>query len=480
MAMKKIYRMKNLSSTLSIFLGAVMMTITASHLGAQNSSLKSLEGIWVGKLEIPNAATLRMGIIVYQDGTSALNIIDQATGNIPIDEALYNGDSVSFKLNRLGITIKGRINAEKDSIWTRFIQRGGEFALNLGLVDELPQLKRPQMPEEPFGYASEEVEFENKSAGIKLAGTLTRPKSDMDVPAVVLLTGSGQQKRDQDIAGHKPFWVIADYLSDHGIAVLRMDDRGIGGSSGDFGNSTTGDFATDAIAAVEYLRSRKGINLNQIGLIGHSEGGATAIIAASQSNDVKFIISLAGGIENFGDIHIRQISDRLKSQNIPEENIELEANWRRKLNEIVREPTDSAVAAKKMWNAYNLLPEEDIETMNWPEGRMNHMVSQLLSPWWRYSISLDVISLYMDLDRPALLLFGGKDIQLNASTNMPLIEEAVNANKKTNIEIQLIDGVNHLFQTAETGSEYEYIQIEETFSPDVLKLLSEWILNDIK
>jgi pimeloyl-ACP methyl ester carboxylesterase len=259
-----------------------------------------------------------------------------------------------------------------------------------------------------------------------------------------------------------------------------MDDRGIGGSSGDFGNSTTGDFAADAIAAVEYLGSRKGIDVNRIGLIGHSEGGATAIIAASQSTDVNFIISLAGGIENFGDIHIRQISDRLRSQNIPEAYIELEVNWRRILNEMVREPTDSAAAAKKMWDAYNLLPEEDIKTMNWPEGRMHHMVSQLLSPWWRYSISLDVISLYMDLDRPALLLFAGKDVQLDASTNMPLIAEAVDANKKTNIEIQLIDGVNHLFQTAGTGSEYEYIQIEETISPDVLKLLGEWIQKHIK
>jgi pimeloyl-ACP methyl ester carboxylesterase len=472
--------MKSLSSILIIFWGGVMMTITTCQLGAQNNSIKSLEGIWVGKLEIPNAATLRMGIIVSNDGTSALNIIDQATGNIPIDEAFYDGDTVSFKLNRLGITIKGNVTADKDSIWSKFNQRGGEFTLNLGLVDELPQLKRPQMPKEPFGYASEEVEFENKTAGLNLAGTLTIPKSDMHVPAVVLLTGSGQQKRDQDIGGHKPFWVIADYLSNHGIAVLRMDDRGIGGSTGDFGNSTTGDFATDAIAAVDYLRSRKGIDANQIGLIGHSEGGATAVIAASQSKHVKFIISLAGGIENFGDIHIKQISDRLRSQNIPEENIELEANWRRKLNEIVREPTDSTIAAKKMWNAYNLLPEEDVKTMNWPEGRMNHMVSQLLSPWWRYSISLDVISLYMDLDCPALLLFGGKDVQLNASTNMPLIEKAVNVNKKTNIKIQLIDGVNHLFQTADTGSEYEYIQIEETFSPAVLKLLSDWILNDIK
>ena len=472
--------MKNLSRIPVFVLGLIMMTITSNQLGAQNNSLTSLEGIWVGALEIPDAATLRMGIIVNQDGSSALNIIDQATGNIPIDEAVYNGDTVSFKLNRLGITIKGSVSAQKDSIWSKFIQRGGEFALNLGLVDELPQLNRPQMPKEPFAYASEEVEFENKAAGIKLAGTLTIPKSDKNVPAVVLLTGSGQQKRDHDIGGHKPFWVIADYLSNHGIAVLRMDDRGIGGSTGDFGNSTTGDFAADAIAAVDYLRSRKGIDVNQIGLIGHSEGGATAVIAASQSKDVKFIISLAGGIENFGDSHIKQISDRLRSQNIPEENIELEVNWRRKLNIIVREPIDSAQAAEKMWNVYSLLTEEEIKTMNWPEGRMNHMISQLLSPWWRYSISLDVISLYMDIDCPALLLFASKDVQLDANTNMPLIKEAVNVNKKTKIKIQLIEGVNHLFQTAGTGSEYEYIQIEETISPEVLKLLSEWILNDIK
>jgi pimeloyl-ACP methyl ester carboxylesterase len=471
--------MKSLSSTLIVFFGLAMITINTCQLGAQNNSITSLEGIWLGKLEIPNAPTLRIGIIVNNDGTSALNIIDQATGNIPIDEAFYDGDTVSFKLNRLGITIKGNVDADNDSIWTTFSQRGGEFSLNLSLVDELPQLNRPQMPKEPFGYASGKVEFENKTAGLKLAGTLTMPKSDIDVPAVVLLTGSGQQTRDQDIGGHKPFWVIADYLSNHGVAVLRMDDRGIGGSTGDFGSSTTGDFATDAISAVDYLRSIQGIDVNQIGLIGHSEGGATAVIAANQSSDVKFIISLAGGIENFGDIHIKQITDRLSSQNVPEENIELESEWRKKLNEIVREPTDSATAAEKMWNAYNLLPEDDIKTMNWPEGRMNHMVSQLLSPWWRYSISLDVISLYMNLDCPALLLFGGKDVQLNARTNMPLIEKAVNVNKKTNINIQLIEGVNHLFQTAGTGSEYEYIQIEETISPEVLKLIGEWILNDI-
>ena len=455
---------------------AVILSITSIQVGAQINDPKSLEGIWLGKVEIPNAAVLRMGIIVNSDGSAAFNIIDQATGNIPIDEVLYAGDTVSFKINRLGITISGPMSSDKDSIAAQFIQRGGKFTLNLGLVHELPQLNRPQTPKEPFGYASEEVDFENKPAGVKLQGTLTLPESEAKVPVVVLLTGSGKQGRDMDIGGHKHFWVIADYLTRKGIAVLRMDDRGYGGSTGDFGNSTTGDFAMDALAAVDYLKSRKEIDVNQIGLIGHSEGGAIAIIAASQSANVKFIVSLSGGIVNFGDIVITQLTDRLKSQNVPEANIALEMEWRRKLYEIVREPTDSATAAQEMWKAYRELSEEDTNTMNWPEDRMSHMVSQLLSPWWRYSISMDVVALYMELDRPALLLFGEKDVQVTAADNMALIEDAVKSNNLTNITIQFIEGVNHLYQTAGTGSEYEYVQIEETISPEVLSLITDWIL----
>ena len=470
--------MKSLFLTfLSVF---VLSTTSTVYLRAQNNPAKSLEGIWLGKVEIPNAAVLRMGIIVKNDGTAALNIIDQATGNIPIDEVLYNGDTVSFKINRLGITVTGKISAEKDSIWSRFKQRGGDFAFDLGLVDKLPELKRPQTPKAPFAYTSEEIEFENKGANVKLQGTLTFPKSTDKVPAVVLLSGSGKNGRDADNGGHKHFWVIADYLSNNGVAVLRMDDRGFGGSTGDFNTATTGDFATDALAAVDYLKKRKEIDVNQIGLIGHSEGGAKAVIAASQSSDVKFMVSLAGGIVNFGDIHIRQIADRLKSQNIPSENIELEKEWRRSLNNIVREPTDSLVAAEKMWNAYNELSEDDIKTMNWPRGRMTHMVKQLLSPWWRYSISLNVVALYENLDCPALLLFGEKDVQASARDNMPVIEEAVKNRQKANITIQLIKDANHLFQTADTGSEYEYIKIEETMSPEVLKTLGEWILDNNK
>jgi pimeloyl-ACP methyl ester carboxylesterase len=468
--------MKTFSKFFSTILLTILVCLTSLQIRAQKNTEKSIEGIWLGKVEIPNAAILRMGIIVNKDGSAALNIIDQATGNIPIDEVIQNGDSVRFIMNRLGITIKGNLISEKDSITSKFMQRGGKFDLKLGLVDKLPELKRPQTPKEPFGYFNEEVEFENNLANVKLQGTLTLPASKSKVPGVILLTGSGKQGRDQDIAGHKHFWVIADYLTRKGIAVLRMDDRGYGGSTGDFSTSTTGDFATDALSAVDYLKNRKEIDGAQIGLIGHSEGGATAVIAANQSSNVKFMISLSGGIVNFGDIVITQISDRLKSQNVPIENIDFEMEWRRKLYDIVKEPTDSILAAEKMWKAYGELSEADTKMMNWPKGRMNHMVSQLLSPWWRYSISLDVVELYRELDCPALLLFGEKDMQVTPDDNMALISEAVNSNEKRNINIQLIKGVNHLYQTAGTGSEYEYVQIEETISPKVLNIISHWIL----
>ena len=470
--------MKNLSCIKLCLSLIVLLTITFGFSAAQNSPVKSLEGIWLGKIKIPNAAALRMAVVVNADGTAALNIIDQATGNIPVDEITHNGDSVSFKLRQLGIDISGYINTAKDSILCMFKQRGGGFALNMGRVDELPQLNRPQTPKTPFDYASEEIDINNQQAGIKLQGTLTLPNSSRKVPAVVLLTGSGQQNRDEEFSGHKPFWVIADHLTRNGIAVLRMDDRGIGGSTGDYKNSTTGDFATDALAAVEYLKNRPEIDATRIGLIGHSEGGSTAVVAAGNSADVKFMIALSGGMANFGDIHITQVGNQLRMQNVPEENIKLETEWRGKLNEIVREPIDSLEAAGKMWSAYRLLTPEVIKTMNWPEGRMNHMVSQLLSSWWRYAISLDVVSQYTGLKCPALLLFGEKDKQIDASENMALITEAVKTNNKTNISIRLIEGVNHMFQTADTGSEYEYVQIEETISPEVLNLLSDWILNN--
>jgi alpha/beta superfamily hydrolase len=303
--------MKINNYAIRLIISLITVIMFSGNATAQDEPSKTINGIWVGTLVIPNNAELRMGITVSESNKASLNIIDQATGNIPIDEVIMHGDSVVFKMNGLGITISCLADLDHNRLTGEFNQHGTVFPMIFERNEKMPELNRPQLPKEPFPYTAEEVTYENRAEGILLAGTLTLPETGNKAPAVILLTGTGQQGRDQDVGGHKPFWVIADYLSRNGIAVLRIDDRGIGGSKGNFDRSTTGNFAQDALAGIAYLKTRSEINADQIGLIGHSEGGTTAAIAASISKEVAFMISLAGPGLNFEDIVIGQISDQL-------------------------------------------------------------------------------------------------------------------------------------------------------------------------
>ena len=459
----------------SLFHSLVIISLSLAGISAQPDIAYSLDGIWLGTMVLPNSVELRMGITISDGSNASLNMVDQATGEMPIDDMLHLKDSVAFNLERLGIHIAGKMDATKDAMKTKFKQRGGEFPITFRRVSELPKLARPQTPTAPFPYISEEIVFANQQAGIKVAGTLTIPKSDGKVPAVLLLTGSGQQGRDQDIAGHKHFWVIADYLSRKGIAVLRTDDRGIGGSTGDFKTSSSVDFAGDAIAGVRYLRTLPEIDTSKLGLIGHSEGFTVAAIAASKSNQVKFIVSLGGMGVNFKETIISQISNQLRMQNVSEEEIIQQEKWRHILYGIVEPSLDSATIAQKLWDAYGQLTEDEIVALNWPKGRQEHMVNQLLNPWWKYLIGLDIRKLLMQVQCPLLALYGKKDTQIDPTKNSLALEQALKAGGNSHFEIETLPGLNHLFQHAETGSEYEYVQIEETISPGVLMLISNWI-----
>jgi pimeloyl-ACP methyl ester carboxylesterase len=460
---------------LAVLFSPFLLVLFSTNVFSQGYESKTIDGIWMGPLVLPNGVELRMGITVSDDTIASLNIIDQATGEIPIDDVVYTGDSVSFMLNRLGINIVGAIDFDQGTITSEFKQRGGAFPIVFNSVDKLPKLNRPQEPKGPFPYKSEDVIYENTDAGINLAGTLTFPKSEDPVPAVILLTGSGQQGRDQDIGGHKHFWVIADYLTRNGIAVLRVDDRGYGGSTGNFKQSTTGDFAKDAIAGIKYLQERNEIDSKKIGLLGHSEGGSIAAIAATNYDVVAYMVYLAGPGINFEDVVLSQIDERLKMQGVSEEDRELNKEWRKKLYAIAKEPIDSTTVTKKMWDAHAELSEEEVQRLNWPAGRQEQMISQLLNPWWRYYLALDNRSLLMNVDCPVLALYGGNDKQVTAVENSAVVEDALKEGGNKNYSIKIIPGLNHLFQTAETGSEYEYVQIEETISPDVLLLISNWI-----
>jgi pimeloyl-ACP methyl ester carboxylesterase len=441
----------------------------------------TITGIWLGELEIPNSAKLRMGVSISKTGDNAykavLNIIDQATGDIPCDEVIHRNDSVIIRINGLGIEIAGNMDQELKSIICEFRQGGGILPVVFSRVDKLPELLRPQEPKKPFPYNEENIVFENKKAGIKLSGTLTFPVSNRKLPAVILVTGSGQQDRNETIGGHKPFWIIADYLSRNGIAVLRFDDRGIGGSTGNFNQSTTGDFSEDALAGITFLKSRREIDPKKIGIIGHSEGGIVAPLAASISSDVAFIVSMAGVFVNFEDIVIDQILNQQRQLGRNDDDLELERKWRTKIYSLAKENTDSVTAAKKLWSLYSELTEDEIKRLNWPRGRHEAQIGQVLSPWWRYALSLDNKAVLMKVNCPVLAIFGELDQQVNPDTNIPVIEEAIKAGNKKNITLKEFPGLNHLFQTAKTGSEYEYIRIEETISTQVLQIITDWILN---
>ena len=443
----------------------------------------TITGSWLGELEIPNTAKLRMGITISRTTDNSykavLNIIDQATGDIPCDEIIYKNDSVIIRINGLGIEVAGIIDSEHKSIMSEFRQRGGIFPILFKRVDKLPVLSRPQEPKKPYPYNEENVVFENKKAGVKLAGTLTFPKSKNKIPAVILVTGSGQQDRNEEVGKHKPFWIIADYLTRNGIAVLRVDDRGIGGSTGIFDQSTTGDFAEDALAGITFLKSRQEINPKKIGIIGHSEGGTIAALAASKSSDVAFIVSMAGVFINFEDVVIDQIVNQLKLQGKKDEDIELERNWRKKIYGLAKENTDSATAAKRLWEIYNKLSEDEVTRLNWPKGRHDAQIKLVLNPWWRYILSMDNKTILINVKCPVLAIYGELDQQVIPDKNIPVIEEALKEGGNNNFTVKKLPGLNHLFQTAKTGSEYEYIRIEETISPQALNMISDWILKKV-
>jgi uncharacterized protein len=463
----------------SVSIALIFISLNTTPGAAAIANPEKINGTFLGELVIPNQLSLRMGIIIsiQEDNNlkSVLNIIDQSTGNIPCEQTIFRNDSIIIRLTKLGIEIAGSVDLAGNRLDCQFRQRGGVFPIAFTRVEKLPELLRPQEPKPPFSYRIEEVVFENKEAGVKLAGTMTLPEKPGRHPAIIMVSGSGKQNRDEEFSKHKPFWVIADHLTRKGFIVLRYDDRGVGKSTGNFDMSSTGDFAKDTEAGIEYLKTRKDVNPRKIGIIGHSEGGMIASIVANETSDVAFIVSLAGFMVNFEDVVLDQLLNQAKQMGRSEEEIALEKTWRKSLYSIIREKTDSATAANKLWEAYNQMNGDDLKKLNWPKERHESQVRQLLNPWWRYNLTLDNREKLMNIKCPVLALYGELDKQVFPEKNVVFVEEAFKNGKCKKFELTRLPGLNHMFQTATTGSEYEYTRIEETFSPDALNLISDWI-----
>lgn len=342
---------------------------------------------------------------------------------------------------------------------------------------------RPQEPKTPFNYHSENVFFtNNKADNIKLAGTLTLPKNKKNPTVAILISGSGPQDRNSEIKqfNHKPFLVLSDYLTNNGIAVLRFDERGIAESEGDFSTATSFDFASDIESAIKYLKTRKDINTNKIGLIGHSEGGLIAPIVASKNKSVAFVVLLAGPGVNGRVVLESQSWEMGKTAGATDETLNFNKTLTSLAYNVLKTETESSKIKSEVKLAINKFKKE-LEEKSSPyamyisDAMINQLSSQIASPWLSTFIITEPKNYLEKTNCPILALNGSKDLQVLPKLNLGGINKALKTANNKDVTIKELEDLNHLFQTAKTGSVQEYSQIEETFSLVALKEISNWI-----
>jgi hypothetical protein len=461
-------------------LGFFILSVLLSNTFAQQ---KDLSGIWTGKLELPNSMSLTVVFNLSKDETgnytSTLDSPDQGAMGIPTESTTINGDSILIKIPAVQGHYNGKIFYDEMNIEGKWFQGGMNLTLVLNKVEKLESRNRPQEPKEPFPYNSEEVLFENEKDDVVLAGTLTYPKEGNNFPAVVMITGSGRQDRNEELLGHKPFLVIADYLSRNGIAVLRFDDRGIAQSTGDHSKATSEDFARDVLAAVKFLKERKEIDKTKIGLIGHSEGGIIAPMAAIQSDDVAFIVMMAGpGIPGDSILYLQgELIQR--AEGTSEQEIQKSLKLQKEIFNIVKTSNDDEKLTKdlreKFDAEYAAMSEDEKNKIGDPEVYFNMQLKTITSPWFKYFLRFDPVPVLEKVKCPVLAINGEKDLQVPPKENISTIDAALKRAGNKNYEVKILPGLNHLFQTSSTGKISEYSQIEETISPLALETILNWI-----
>ena len=453
--------------------------------GFSQTDNSAIPGTWQGILKVSGFELHIVFNVSDTTGTlsTTMDSPDQNAYGITVDSTLFRNDSVYFGIP----PIKGFFDGvlQGDSIAGTWHQGGNAWPLVLKKTEKVEKPERTQTPQKPYPYNEEEVTFVDKEAGIELAGTLTIPKEGGPFPAVVLVTGSGPQDRDETLLGHKPFLVLADYLTRQGIAVLRYDDRGVGKSAGKFSTATTQDFVNDALAAVEFLETRKDIQKNETGIIGHSEGGLIAPLAAVRSSDVNFIVLMAAPGVTGRKILLEQSKLIEKSMGMSDEKIKSGTELADKFYNIVESEKDSAAAAEQIKtvfrNYYESLDSTDkAEFGNDPESVFERQASTLLSPWFKFFLTYDPKPTLEKVKVPVLAINGENDLQVPPGQNLPVIEQALKEGGNKDYKVIEIPKLNHLFQTSETGSPMEYSKIEETISPKALEIIGSWIKEHTK
>ena len=436
---------------------------------------------WKGTVDF-GGTDLEMGLKVFRmsDGslTAKFSSYSQGATDLPV-EFKKDGDNYEMKFPAASLEYSGTLDESKEKLLGTLKQRGSENELNFtkaNLGDVPSDYVRPQTPKGPFPYESVEVSYENSKQGNKLAGTLTLPAGDGPFPVAITISGSGASDRDESNFGHKPFHVIADHLARQGIAVLRFDDRGRGGSTGEHSGATSADFATDVEAGIEFLKKHSKIDVSKIGLIGHSEGGLIAPMIAAERDDVHFIVLLAGTGVDGGVILKSQSTAMMKADGESEEKLEANRKVHDAILSLVASNPDVTHDEIKAAGKAFLDSVEDESTRLLMEPTAKQLVAMLNSRWVGYFVKHDPAKTLAKVKCHVLAMNGEKDLQVLCDLNLGPIEKALQEGSPASFEVVRLPNTNHMFQETDgSGTPSDYGKIEETFSPTALKAIGDWV-----
>ena len=453
----------------------ILLSTAAAALFSITSALAqttrpSLTGNWAGTLG-PLEFTAHLTDPASGPRTATLDIPAQHVNGL-VMQFTTPADSVYLRIRQpMAAQFAGRRSADGQQLVGEWQQGLRSFPLTFSREGSAKAAgpNRPQTPQPPFPYQSAEVTFKNEKAGVTLAGTYTVPADMGPFPAVVLLTGSGPEDRNETIFGHQIFGVLADNLTRQGVAVLRFDDRGVGQSGGTQKGMTSADYTTDAQAALAWLRAQPGIRRDQVGLLGHSEGGTAAIGAAIQPGGPDFLVLLAAPGIAGDEMIVLQSLALTRLQTTDATRLAAIEKQQRRMTQIIQQTPDDAQARAQLMALYN--PTNDSNTA----AAMESQFAVMVSPFYRHLLADRPAQTLANVHCPVLALGGSKDLQVPATGNLAATAAALKAAGNHDVTTKELPGLNHLFQTAPTGSPGEYGAIEETFAPAALQLITDWV-----
>ena len=444
--------------------------------------MNSIEGTWNGKVNVVGTQ-IPITFVIKRDPKEGLtaSLISQGK-DLKTDIISNQNQELVIKFNTINAIFQGKVNYNISTIIGTWTQGSQDFKLELQ-KGELPlKPSRSQEPKKPYPYLEKEVKYKNREANIVLGGILTYPKNDPPYPAVILISGSGAEDRDETVFGHRPFLVLADYLTKRGFAVLRVDDRGVGVSTGVYLEAKNADFVSDVNAGINFLKKQEEINPKKIGLIGHSEGGVIAPIVVSENSDIAFIVLMAGPGIPLEEILYLQGELIARANNVSEALISKQKRIQEIMFSIIKEEKNLENAEQKMRIAIlnELKNIKDTDLPSFSPNSIDAQIKMVLSPWFRDFLTYDPKTALTKVKCPILVLNGEKDLQVPPKENLASIEQALIEGGNINYKIIELPRLNHLFQTAKTGSISEYAQIEETISPKALEAIGDWLVEQIK